>query len=372
MNQGVPFNDLKRIHEPLRDEIDAAIAAVLDSQRFILGPNVSAFEEALTQSYGVEAAVGVSSGTDALLAALMALEIGPGDEVITTPYTFFATAGAIARLGATPVFVDIESDTFNICPEAVEKRIGAKTRAIVPVHLFGQCADMVALTKLAKDAELPVIEDAAQSINAQDSLGRAAGSIGEMCCFSFFPAKNLGAFGDGGAITTQDEKMATKLRALRAHGSPQKYMHDAVGGNFRLDAIQAAILLVKLPHLAAWTTARQTLANRYRSLFQACGLDEVLGLPAAREGTHVYNQFVIRAPQRDALRTHLSERNIASAVYYPLALHQQPCFQYLQMEEGSLPEAERATAETLALPIFPGMRDQEQEQVVDAISGFYR
>jgi dTDP-4-amino-4,6-dideoxygalactose transaminase len=372
MSEAVPFNDLSRIHAPLRESFVEAFTSILDSNQFILGPGVSAFEEALAQACESEFAIGVSSGTDALLASLMALNIGPGDEVITTPYTFFATAGTIMRLGATPVFVDIEPDSFNLNVKLVQSRLSHKTKAIMPVHLFGQCADMKAILSLAKEANIPVVEDAAQSIGATDSEGRTAGAMGAMGCFSFFPAKNLGGFGDGGAITTNDEVLATQLRSLRVHGSPKKYMHERVGGNFRLDALQAAILQIKLPHLSQWTQQRQNIAQTYRTLFEQSGLTSVLRLPTEGQGNHVYNQFVIRAPKRDALREHLMEYHVASAVYYPLALHQQPCFQHLELPEGSFPEAEKATNEVLALPVFPGMREDEAQRVVQVISRFYQ
>jgi len=372
MSGAVPFNDLSRIHSPLRDSFVEAFTSIVDSNRFILGPGVAAFEEALAEACNTQFAVGVSSGTDALLASLMALDIGPGDEVITTPYTFFATAGTIMRLGATPIFVDIEPISFNLNVNLIEARLSEKTKAIMPVHLFGQCADMSAILALAKDRNIPVIEDAAQSIGATDEQGRAAGSMGSMGCFSFFPAKNLGGFGDGGAITTNDENLATELRSLRVHGSPKKYMHDRVGGNFRLDALQAAILQIKLPHLPSWTKQRQTVAQTYRSLFEQSGLTDEVQLPAAGVGNHVYNQFVIRASRRDALREYLMENEVACAVYYPLALHQQPCFKHLEIEAGAFPEAEKATNEVLALPVFPGMREEEVERVVQVISRFYQ
>ncbi len=366
----VPLLDLKAQYATIRDEVDAAVRGVFESQYFIGGPAVTACEQALAAYCGCAHAVGVSSGTDALLIALMAEGIGPGDEVITSPYTFFATAGSVARTGARPVFVDIDPRTFTIDPAGIAARLTPRTRAIMPVHLFGQMADMPAILNPARERGLCVIEDAAQAIGTECD-GRRAGAIGDYGCFSFFPSKNLGGAGDGGLVTTQDPDRAAKLAILRNHGAEPKYYHHVLGGNFRLDALQAAVVAAKLPHLDAWTAARQANAVRYAALFAAAGLDEVR-LPEVVRGRHIYNQFVIRVPRRDALRAHLTTKGIGNEVYYPVPLHLQTCFEYLGHRPGDFPESERAAAQTVALPIYPELTEAQAVAVVDAIRAFYR
>lgn len=366
----VPFLDLQAQYRTIRDEVEAAIRRVVESQRFILGPEVGAFEEEVATYCDAKHAVGVSSGTDALLAALMAADVGPGAEVVTTAYTFFATAGVISRLGATPVFVDIDPDTYNMDPGAAVEALTPRTRAIVPVHLFGRCAHMDPLLEAADREGLLVVEDAAQAIGARDARGRSAGSVGDAGCFSFFPSKNLGGFGDGGMAVTDDADFAESLRILRVHGGQPKYHHSVVGGNFRLDALQAAVLRVKLPRLSEWTEARRANAARYRALFDSAGLVDRIALPEHVEG-HVYNQFVVRAPERDGLREHLAAHGVETAVYYPIPLHLQECFRGLGYRPGDLPASERAAEETLALPIYPELTERQQREVVDRIADFY-
>ena len=375
----VPLLDLRLQYAPLKAQILAEIEALADSQALILGPKVEAFERAVAQYCGAAHAIGVSSGTDAQLVLLMALGIGPGDEVATTPYTFFATAGSLARLGARPVFVDIEPDTFNINPEALQDALARSRRvkAIIPVHLFGQCADMAGIRALGESHGIPVLEDAAQALGAQHPLG-FAGAIGEAAWFSFYPTKNLGAFGDAGMVVCRDSALAAKVRALRNHGMETRYYHKRVGGNFRIDAIQAAVLHVKLPHLDKWSAGRRARAAFYRKEFSRLGLEEIVRLPVevyARSGLanhHIYNQFVIRAPQRDELRAHLTKANIGTEIYYPLPLHLQECFRGLAYQEGHFPEAERAARESLALPIFPELLEEQQRYVVGQIAAFYQ
>ena len=402
----VPLLDLKRQYATLREEIETRVRAVIESQHFILGPEVEGFEAAVTRFSGAAGAVGMSSGTDAQLAALMALKIGPGDAVLTTPYTFFATAGCISRVGARPVFVDIDPDTFNLSPTAtthylqnVARRDGAGVlrtptgealRALVPVHLFGLCADMNPLLRLAREHGLPVLEDASQAIGAEypfdvdrPASGEAgvaqAGTMGELGWYSFFPSKNLGAFGDGGLTTTRDPARVPLLKAIRMHGMETQYFHRFVGGNVRLDALQAAVLSVKLAHLPSWSTARQARAAVYRELFTNADLADTVRVPVepyANRGLanhHIYHQYVVRVPGtvRDSLRAHLTARGIGCAIYYPLALHQQECFQELGYRKGDFPVAEAAARETLALPIFPELTRTEQEEVVAAIADFF-
>ncbi|HXE81535.1 MAG TPA: DegT/DnrJ/EryC1/StrS family aminotransferase [Vicinamibacterales bacterium] len=368
MSAGVPFVDLRAQFAPMREEILAAIARVCDAQQFILGPEVEALERELSAAIGVRHAIGVSSGTDALLVALMALDIGPGAEVVTTPYSFFATAGSIARVGARPVFVDVEPDTLNIDVENVARALTERTRAIMPVHLFGQCAEMTRLTKIAADAGVPIIEDAAQAIGATQD-GRQAGTFGAFGCCSFFPTKNLGAFGDGGLVVTDDDDLAERVRRLRNHGAERQYYHQVIGGNFRLDALQAAVLRVKAPHLDGWTEARRRNAARYRELFAASTLDGRVTLPVERPGRrHIYNQFVIRVPDRDRVRRDLQARGIGTAVYYPVPLHLQACFAGLGYRPGDFPHAEAAAKDSLALPIFPELTAEQQQQVVAALA----
>jgi len=370
----VPLLDLKAQYATIREEIRAAVDAVLESQQCILGATVADCEARLAAYCTTAHAVAVSSGSDALLISLMAEGIGPDDEVITTPYTFFATAGSIARLGARPVFVDIEPESFNLNPAEIEAKITSRTRAIMPVHLFGQCAEMEPILAIAQRHNLVVIEDAAQAIGAEYH-GRRAGAMGRYGCFSFFPSKNLGAAGDGGLVTTDDADTAEKLRVLRNHGMKPKYYHALVGGNFRCDALQAAIIAVKLRHLDRWTAGRQRNAARYRRLFQEAGLldDGLVKLPQEMPARrHIYNQFVIRVPRRDELMAYLKEQNIGVEVYYPIPLHLQECFAYLGYRAGDFPHSERAAKETLALPIYPELSDQQAEWVVEAIRRFFK
>lgn len=367
----VPLLDLQAQYAPLRDDLLAVMTRVCDSQRFILGDEVEQLERELAAYLQVPHAIGVSSGTDALLMALMALGVGPGDEVVTPTFSFFATAGSVARLGARPVLVDIDPATFNVDADAVAAAITPRTRAIIPVHLFGQAADMTGVMRVARGAGVPVIEDAAQAIGTRDGT-QTVGSIGEIGCFSFFPSKNLGAFGDGGLVTTVDDGLAHRLRLLRNHGMEPKYYHAFIGGNFRLDALQAAILRVKLPHLPAWSEGRRRNAARYRTLFAQAGLSATVQLPVERpDGYHIYNQFVVRVRERDALRAHLTAAGIGTEIYYPVPFHRQECFAYLGHREGDFPHAERAAAEVLALPIYPELSADQQAEVVGAIRGFY-
>jgi dTDP-4-amino-4,6-dideoxygalactose transaminase len=371
MTMKVPLLDLRAQYVPIREEIRAAMDRVCDSQHFILGPEVEGLEEEVARFCGTRFAVGMSSGTDALLAALMAVGVGPGDEVVTPSYSFFATAGTVARLGATPVFVDIERDTFNLDCAQAESKITGKTKAILPVHLFGRCAELEGLLAAAQRRGIPVLEDAAQAIGAVDAKGRPAGTLGRMGCFSFFPTKNLGGFGDGGLVTTNDPGLAESLRRLRVHGMKPKYAHQVIGGNFRLDALQAAVLRVKLKHLHGWTAGRRRNADRYRRLFAEAGVGATVTLPAHVPG-HVYNQFVIRAGQRDRLMAFLAEQGVGTEIYYPIPLHLQECFAALGRRKGELPVSESAAAESLALPIYPELTEEMQRHVVARIAEFYR
>ncbi|HVX12557.1 MAG TPA: DegT/DnrJ/EryC1/StrS family aminotransferase [Pirellulales bacterium] len=369
----VPLIDMGRQYTAIEKDIQAALARVCASGRFVLGPDCTELEQALARYCLVKHAIACASGSDALLLALMSLDVGPGDEVVLPSYTFFATASAVARLGARPVFADIESATFNISAATVNRLINDKTKAILPVHLYGQCAEMAGLVDLALNRDLSVIEDACQAIGA-DCAGQRAGGIGDIGCFSFYPTKNLGGFGDGGLLTTNRDHLADKLRLLRVHGMQPRYHHQVLGINSRLDSLQAAVLNVKLPHLDAWTAERQRRASRYSELFAETGLDRVLTLPTtAPHRRHVWNQYVVRVPdgRRDALRQHLTERQIGTEIYYPVPLHLQPCFAYLGYRKGDLPETERAAAETIALPIFPELTAAEQELVVREIGAFF-
>jgi dTDP-4-amino-4,6-dideoxygalactose transaminase len=381
----VPLLDLKKQYEPLRDQIRAKFDEIADSQFFILGPEVEALEREVCAYTGANHAIGVSSGTDAELAILMALGVGPGDAVVTTPYTFFATAGGISRLGARIIFVDIDSATFNICPdrlrECLEAHRGEKIKAIIPVHLFGLSCRMEEIRGLAGARGIPIIEDAAQALGAEypdAGIPRKCGAIGEFGFYSFFPSKNLGAFGDGGMIVCRDAAMAEKIRALRNHGMEQRYHHPFVGGNFRLDALQAAILRIKLPHLDQWSAMRRANAAFYRAEIERAGLD--LTLPsepfASQSATgpnhHIYNQFVIRAPRRDDLLRHLAGTGIGHAVYYPVPLHLQECFAPLGYKRGDFPESERAALETVAMPIFPELSRDQQTAVIASLAAFYK
>lgn len=368
----MPLLDLHAQYTPLREEILAAIVRVCDSQRFIMGPEIDALEQEMAALLGIRRAVAVSSGTDALLLALMALGVGPGDEVVTTTYSFFATAGTIARLGARPVLVDIDDTTFNIDPELVEAAMTPRTKAITPVHLFGLSADMDLLLEIAGRAKVPLVEDAAQAIGATYK-SRPLGGLGAFGCFSFFPSKNLGAFGDAGLVTTNDDALADRARLMRTHGMQPRYYHRVVGGNFRMDALQAAVLRVKAPHLAGWTEARRVNAQRYIAMFREAGLGASITLPLEPvDRRHIFNQFVIRTPQRDALKRHLDERGIGNEIYYPVPFHLQPCFSYLGHRRGDFPHAEKAAAESLALPVYGELTVEQQARVVDAIAEFVR
>ncbi len=354
----VPLLDVKAQNAPLRAPLLEAMARVMDSGGFILGPEVEAFEKELAAATGTKSAIGVSSGTDALLVGMMALGVGAGHEVVTTPFTFYATVGCIARLGARPVFADIEPETFNLNPQAAAAAITSKTRAVIPVHLYGRPATL-------PKTSVPIIEDAAQAIGAC-KLG------GAMSCLSFFPSKNLGGFGDGGAVLCDDAALADKVSLLRVHGGRPKYIHHVVGGNFRIDALQAAILRIKLQHLPRWTEGRRRNAERYRKLFAATpGIPAEVRLPG-HTPEHIYNQFVIRVPRRDALREHLAKQDIGCEIYYPLPLHMQPCFADLGYREGAFPHAEKAAREVLALPIYAELSEEQQAFVVSQIAAFYK
>ena len=383
----VPLLDLRAQYHPLRETIEAAIREVCESQHFVMGPKVVELEERIAAYSQTEHGIGVSSGTDALLVALMALDIGPGDEVITSTFTFFATGGVIARLGARPVFCDIDPETWNLDPASVREFLhthceqgedglinrltGGRVRVLMPVHLFGQMADMQELMEIAGEFGLLVVEDAAQAIGSEDGQGRRAGSIGDIGCFSFFPSKNLGAFGDGGMCVTNDAVLAEKLRVLRLHGGKPKYHHAMVGGNFRLDAIQAAVLLVKLEHLDAWTAGRQQNAKRYDELFSA--LDLELRTPVVLPGVrHIFNQYTLSVPDRDGLREHLAKRKIGSEVYYPVPLHLQKCFSHLGYRSGDCPQAEAAASSVLSLPIYPELSADQQRYVVETCAEYFQ
>ena len=367
----VPLLDLKAQYDTIRSETEIAVREVFESQYFILGPRVAAFEEEFAQAVGARRGVGCASGTDALLLSLMGLDIGPGDEVITTPYTFFATAGAIWRTGAKPVFCDILPDTYNIDPAQIAGKITDRTKAIMPVHLYGLLADMEPIMAVAHEHGLPVIEDAAQAIGAASPAG-SAGAIGTTGCFSFFPSKNVGCAGDGGMITTNDDTLADRLAILRVHGSKPKYYHSIVGTNSRLDALQAAVLSVKLPYTDTWGAARRRNAATYARLFADAGLADTITAPVTPDDyTHVFNQYIVRAPERDALREHLGANDIGSEIYYPVPLHLQECFAELGLGEGDMPVSECAANETLSLPIYPELTGDMQQYVVDTISAFF-
>jgi dTDP-4-amino-4,6-dideoxygalactose transaminase len=383
----VPLLDLKLQYTPLAAQIQAVIGRVCASQHFILGPAVKELEAGIAAYSQCRFGIGVSSGTDALLLALMALEIGPGDAVITTPYTFFATAGAIARAGAVPLFCDIDPMTFNLSPAAVRAylanycerrdgglvtRKGERIKAIMPVHLYGQLADMAAIMDIARSNDLRVIEDAAQAIGSEASGGRRACSYGDIGCLSFFPTKNLGAFGDAGMCVTNDPGLSERMEILRVHGGQPKYYHALIGGNFRLDELQAAVLNVKLEHLDNWTAARQRNAAFYDAAFARADVGSAVQTPGVRSGErHIYNQYIIRVRDRDRLRQHLSAAGVGTEIYYPVPLHQQKCFSYLGHRAGDFPESERAAQETLALPIFPELAESQLQYVVHSIASFY-
>lgn len=364
----VPLLDLRQQYASIRSDIQAAIDRVCDSQQFILGPDVQQFEREIAEAMGVRFAIGVSSGTDALLVALMALGVGPGDEVITPTFSFFATAGSVARLGARPVFIDVDAETLMLTAAGVRAAITAKTRAIIPVDLFGLCADMDPVRAVAEEAGVPIVEDAAQAIGATYH-GRQAGTLGLIGCMSFFPSKNLGAYGDAGLVATDDEALAARVCRLRNHGAEPKYYHHEIGGNFRLDALQAAVLRVKLPHLPRWNERRRQHAARYLELFDQAGLLNQVRVPVEPAGRmHIYHQYVIRVSGRDALRTHLAERGIGTEVYYPVPLHRQACFAGLAPSDRACPNAEAAAAEVLALPIYPELTAAQQTYVVETIA----
>jgi dTDP-4-amino-4,6-dideoxygalactose transaminase len=367
----IPMLDLKAQYAQIKPQVDAALMRVVESQVFINGPEVEALEDEVARYCQAKHCVGVSSGSDALLVALMALDVGRGDEVITTPYTFFATAGAIARLGAKPVFVDIDPVTYNLDPRGLDAKVTRRTKAIMPVHLFGQCADMDPILEVATKHRLAVIEDAAQAIGAEYK-GRRAGSMGTVGCYSFFPSKNLGGFGDGGAVVTSDAALADKIRLLRNHGSQPKYYHKLLGGNFRLDAIHAAVLRVKLPLLDAWSTARQQAAAHYASLLAKHGLGALVTPPRVVGSRHIFNQFVARYIDRDGVRDCLQKQKIATEVYYPLPMHLQECFAGLGHKKGEFPESEAAALVTLALPMFPELSAVQRDRIVRGIAGHYQ
>ncbi|MBI5864717.1 MAG: DegT/DnrJ/EryC1/StrS family aminotransferase [Planctomycetes bacterium] len=371
----VPALNLAANFHELRDELLAEIQAVCESGYYVLGPKVAAFEEALAASCGARRAVALSSGTDALLLSLMALGVGPGDEVVVPSFTFFATAGVVARLGAKPVFCDVHPDTFNAGAEHFERFITKKTKVLIPVHLYGQMAEMKPIEELARRRGLAIVEDACQAIGAREpgENGRYAGAVGTFGALSFYPTKNLGALGDAGAVLTSDEQMYELARRLRIHGSGHTYYHEVVGGNFRIDALQAAILTIKLKRLPIWARQRAARARVYNELFVASGLTpEFVHLPSERNGHHVYHQYVIRADRRDGLFEHLKQRKIGAGIYYPLPLHLQKCFLHLGGRAGDLPSAERAAAEVLALPMYPELTDVQQAAVVQAVREFYR
>lgn len=373
----IPLLDLKAQHEPLHGDVMAAIERVVRSNEFIMGREVTALEDAVAKYSGTRFGIGVSSGTDALLVALMALDLKPGDEVITPAYSFFATAGVVSRLGGRPVFADIDPVSYNLDPESFRSKITGRTKAVIPVHLYGQMADMDAIMAIAGEHGITVIEDAAQAIGSEYKDGRRACSIAPVGCLSFFPSKNLGAMGDAGMVVTNDEALAEKLRVLRVHGGKPKYYHGVIGGNFRLDAMQAAVLNVKLPHLDDWTAGRQRNAERYERLFEQLGVSNV-SLPKAvykDSGVrhfHIYNQFVIRSRKRDALRDFLKQNGVATEIYYPVPFHVQECFAPLGYKLGDFPESERAAGESLALPIYPELTEEQQRHVVETIGKFDR
>ena len=368
----VPLLDLKAQYQSIKPEVLAVIETVCDEQGFVLGPRVADFEKATAQYLGSRSAIGCASGSDALLLALMALGVKAGDEVITVPFTFFATAGAISRLGAKPVFVDILPDSYNIDPAQFERAITPRTKAVIPVHLFGQCADMKAINGIAKGKKIRVIEDACQAIGAAQE-GKRAGVLGDVGCFSFFPTKNLGGFGDGGIITTDDEALADSLAMLRVHGSRVRYLHEAVGINSRLDALQAVVLHIKLKYLDQWADGRRKNAARYEQLFAQAGLTDRVTLPVAKPGNfHVYNQYTIRVTKRDELRAYLKEKGVGTEIYYPLPMHLQNCYQDLGHRKGAFPISERAAEEVLSLPIYAELADAQLAYVVEMIAEFFK
>ena len=385
----VPLLDLKPQYQALKSEIDEVIKNVVESQYFILGPEVKAFEEETAVYLGVKHAIGVSSGTDALLLALMTLDIRPDDEIILPTYSFFATAGVVARMNAKPVFVDVDPVTYNINPELLEAKITNKTKAIIPVHLYGQSADMEPILAVAKKHNLAVVEDAAQAIGVQYKDGKKVGGIGDIGCFSYFPSKNLGAFGDAGLVTTNNDELAHKMTSLRVHGTEQAYFHKMIGGNFRIDALQAAVLRVKLPHLDKWSEARRKNASLYKKLFVEAGLSAADGITGFDESNkvltpkevyksdeianyHIFNQFIVRVEKRDELLDFLRSNDIGCAIYYPVPFHRQECFAYLNNEDKDFPQANRAAEETIALPVFPELAEEQIAFVVEKIKEFMK
>jgi dTDP-4-amino-4,6-dideoxygalactose transaminase len=376
----VPLLDLKPQFSMIREDIERVLLRVIEAQTFILGPEVAEFEKEIAAYVGAGHAIGCASGTDALVLSLCALSVGAGDEIVTTPFSFFASASCAALLGATPVFVDIEPGTFNIDVTRIDDAITTKTKAIVPVHLFGQCADMDSILEIGERRGIPVVEDACQAIGATYTGRRlhgkrSAGSMGATGAFSFFPSKNLGAFGDGGLVTTNDDALAARLRVLRVHGERERYKHETIGWNSRLDALQAAVLRVKLPHLEGWSNRRVSNADRYDRLLRESGLvaSESVVLPVrAPWAGHIFNQYTVRVKRREALGEHLRTRGIGWGIYYPIPLHLQECFSHLGYEPGDMPEAERASSEVLSLPIFPELEPTQIERVVEAIAEFYR
>ncbi len=385
----VPLLDLKKQYHSLKNELDEALIRVAESQYFILGPEVEKMEKAFCEYLECKSAIGVSSGTDALLIALMALDIQPGDEVIVPTYSFFATAGVVSRMKAVPVFAEIDPVTFNIDPDDIEKRITVKTKAIIPVHLYGQSCEMDKIMEIARKHNLKVIEDGAQAIGVQYKDGKHVGTVGDIGCYSFFPSKNLGCFGDGGLVVSNNDELGEKLRILRVHGGKPKYYHKIIGGNFRLDAIQAAVLNVKLPHLDDWSAQRRGNAELYTKLFIESGLAESIGktkfddknkvlLPEAVykdsgvKNYHIYNQYIIRVHDRDAVRKHLSDKGVGSEIYYPVPFHLQECFSSLGYKKGDFPLAEEAADDSIALPIYPELTGEQQKFVVDTIAEFIK
>lgn len=375
MTQNLPSFDLKRNYQRVREEILEAVHRVLDSQHFILGPEVAAFEEEAARYLEVPHALGCASGTDALLLSLLALRVGPGDEVITTPYTFFASTSCITRLGATPVFVDVEPDSYNLRMDRVLEALTPRTKAVIPVHLFGQMCRLEEIAPTLKERGVALVEDCAQAFGTLRHLDGGilrAGAVGDLSCFSFFPTKNLGAYGDAGMVASRRDDLADRVRNLRVHGAATTYLHDEVGLNSRLDALQAAILRVRLRHVETWNEERRAVADRYRLLFGQKGLLDVVTPPAEQAGTrHIFHQYVVRARRRDELQAFLGERGITTRVYYPLSLHLQPCFRFLGYQEGAFPVSETLSRETLALPMFPELEVAEQERVVEEIGRFY-
>jgi dTDP-4-amino-4,6-dideoxygalactose transaminase len=385
----VPLLDLKKQYHSLKKELDEALIRVAESQYFILGPEVEKMEKAFVEYLDCKYAIGVSSGTDALLIALMALDIQPGDEVIVPTYSFFATAGVVSRMNAVPVFAEIDPVTFNIDPDDIEKRITDKTKAIIPVHLYGQSCEMDKIMDIARRHNLKVVEDGAQAIGVQYKDGRRVGTIGDIGCYSFFPSKNLGCFGDGGLVISNDDELGEKLRIMRVHGGKPKYYHKIIGGNFRLDAIQAAVLNVKLPHLDDWSAQRRSNAELYTKLFIETGLAESTGktvfdeknkvlLPEAVykdsdvKNYHIYNQYIIRVKDRDNVKKHLTEKGIGSEIYYPVPFHMQECFSPLNYKKGDFPLAEEAADDSIALPIYPELTKEQQKYIVDSIAEFVK